>query len=1294
MGQRVHPQIVWGRNLQLTASQTGLGGVLQTQPIGFPRIGGYPIGSGTRCADWTQIALWSDTWKIAMQDYTCINLNRGAHSNADAVAAVTTIRNHNPDIVLFQYEDAWDITQDAGSYDQQNYNATLQQYDITGTGGAADGDGYARTVAGAQYEAWSGTWALNTTTYTGQVNGRYALEYIMEQRYYEFCQQSIGANFQGIVWDMARWITRGEEENSVDYDRDATLATYGNFDATAHPNAQIVAANIAGVDRVNLAYQADYGVSGNFGIGGNAGSGFDWWDGAHPYLGPTILDAAAQPANWPFRDGPNVYEHWGRAMGFNDDGTSSGPGNDFRRGFTALGRMRDYVNVCAANNTKIVVPQTCIPLDDPDYYTKARYLIAAQTIAGVYCNIENDATFGAGPSGYGSHREIDLFDEYVAGDVASMSTVEVQLNKHWGGLPVDADPLYGSVYVDGVQAGIIGGTGVYCRRFQGMFVLVNPEGNGTQIVTLPAGDFERFLGVQDASVNDGSVVGPTVTMNAGTGLFLVLSTEGQDVDFTTRATASSNVLYATNFDDVYLDGVWNSGRSGISSDAELIAEAADSPPSPENVSINTSIKLSGANSCRLTTPGNLGASGSGYFSFRPDGRTSTTRRDLYMQFAVYYPQETIGYRFNHDGDSYFKTVNCGQYGAGQVVIGDNLFSGFPVLLLDGFDTLGGDFYSIGGGDTVNPWGIATTRESPAIDNGAILDGSSTKEEVLNNWGVMPRGVAAQDGDYGYDSGDPYLYDRSGMVNGWPDDRSQASGAVPWQLDGWMVVEARLKYVDNTDSTIQIWAAPYGEQPVLMVDEHNKALLGTNTSNSWSRFELLNYATGRLAETGVRPTQYTYYDEIICSLDPIKFPNPGGTQYDLPQNAPQWIRDAIAAGWDVGEWAEISDTSPDFSLSATNRPRDVKSVNSSDPTFDGITNDWTGGGFASDMGSHGAYIIGVGGGHSSYGGNDVFSFDLSTRTWSEVWPDTSTGSTGNQYGEYADGSPLCFHTYFYPSATPALDGYPDGIYLVPKGVDSTSGQTPSVSVAYGHFIDLANPGNGWARLDEIPDSSTRIWGWAQSGAGVWDKTRDKYWLWSINYETGGHGDNFFASLDPLASAGNQWIDDRPANANDGHGWSNNGIDQAIVHDPDQDIIISFDFRNANVVQYLKPDNPSQYYLNKPTAWPITESGSAPSKTGAGGAGWSEHRDAAIWWPSFGSDEVYEFKYSSGSQGSQGTAGDLTYTWSSITAGTSTVTPLYNGEAGEYNRFQIVTYDDYEIAIAITNVDGPVYAFRIS
>ena len=412
------------------------------------------------------------------------------------------------------------------------------------------------------------------------------------------------------------------------------------------------------------------------------------------------------------------------------------------------------------------------------------------------------------------------------------------------------------------------------------------------------------------------------------------------------------------------------------------------------------------------------------------------------------------------------------------------------------------------------------------------------------------------------------------------------------------------------------------------------------------------------------------------------------------NYPAWIDTAIANGWAVGTWAAISGSSPTHGLSATNVMRDVKTVNPSDSLFQGILRNWCGGAFAPDLGAFGTYIAALGGGHGGYTGNDGFGFDVDTRTWSQLWP-RSSGSLNATFGEYPDGAPSCYHTYQQVFATPALPGYSAGIFGAPKSVNSTSGPTPSVSVPYPHVIDLANIGGGWTRLDVIPGSASRD-SWTEAMSTVWDESRSSLWLWAFSEP---QTDNTFATLNPIASPGVQWTEYRPANPNDGHGWFQNGIEMIGFIDTVRDILVLLDYRTNDTIRYLKLASPTEFNTNGATGWTIAETGSAPINGPFGegrGIDWSTKDNCAYLWTGATTANVHKLAYSSGSVGSQGVSGNLSYAWSSVLSGSNTVIPVTQEENNTkiYNRFRIVRFGDIEIALAVTHVDGSMYAFRLS
>lgn len=410
--------------------------------------------------------------------------------------------------------------------------------------------------------------------------------------------------------------------------------------------------------------------------------------------------------------------------------------------------------------------------------------------------------------------------------------------------------------------------------------------------------------------------------------------------------------------------------------------------------------------------------------------------------------------------------------------------------------------------------------------------------------------------------------------------------------------------------------------------------------------------------------------------------------------PTWIDTAIAGGWTVGTWARISGPSPTHGLSVTNTIRSVKTVDPSDSRFQGIIKNWSGGWLAPNYGTYGSFGVGVGGGHgdnSGYTGNDVFRFDLGTRLWSEIHARQS-GAVDQTFGDFANGSTQAMHTYFTWAATPALPGHPSGMLVIGRSSADSGLATPQAARPYGRSFDLAT--KVWTRLDQIPGSATRNC-WTQACSGIWDTTRSRYWLWAI--ANNGQTNTTFAALNPLAAAGSQWAETRPANSGGGHGWSSQGIEQVLVHDTVRDVIITLDYRTVDGAKYLFPGSPGTFFANNPTGFPITETGTPPVKSEGGGIDWSTKDNCAYYWTGATTSTVYKFAYASGSVGSQGVSGNLAYNWSMITnTGANTVTPVtqVDNDGKTYNRFRVARYGNTQIAVTVTDVDGAVYAFRIS
>jgi hypothetical protein len=290
----------------------------------------------------------------------------------------------------------------------------------------------------------------------------------------------------------------------------------------------------------------------------------------------------------------------------------------------------------------------------------------------------------------------------------------------------------------------------------------------------------------------------------------------------------------------------------------------DKPPANE-IALDSAIKLSGGKSLKIITHTSSGGNGGSWSDFYDDADGSKSYKTFYFQFAIYLPRETLAYRWK-GGDGQLKLVNLEQYGAAQIVVTNRKFLGFPTILLNGTGTLEQNI-----SENVVPNVGSEYIYQPAVDAGGGSPGNAC--QFWERYGPA-RGITANE-DYGDSNPEPRL-DRRNFTYGWPNRCALKSG-VPFAIDGWTVVELYVEYNSSNpqQSTLKGWAAPYGQAPRMFVNEVNTLKLGSN-ADVYRRFELLNYDTPRESESN-RPTLYTYFDEVVISTAPIKFP--GG--FNLP-----------------------------------------------------------------------------------------------------------------------------------------------------------------------------------------------------------------------------------------------------------------------------------------------------------------------------------------------------------------------------------------------------------------------------
>jgi chitodextrinase len=88
------------------------------------------------------------------------------------------------------------------------------------------------------------------------------------------------------------------------------------------------------------------------------------------------------------------------------------------------------------------------------------------------------------------------------------------------------------------------------------------------------------------------------------------------------------------------------------------------------------------------------------------------------------------------------------------------------------------------------------------------------------------------------------------------------------------------------------------------------------------------------------------------------------------------------------------------------------------SFGSIMGAWSGGAFDTTRNR----LIIWGGGHSDYGGNEIYAFDVASLTWVRL-TEPSTNLGGDEAtGYYPDGKPRSFHTYDYIQYVPSIDRF--------------------------------------------------------------------------------------------------------------------------------------------------------------------------------------------------------------------------------------------------------------------------------
>lgn len=370
---------------------------------------------------------------------------------------------------------------------------------------------------------------------------------------------------------------------------------------------------------------------------------------------------------------------------------------------------------------------------------------------------------------------------------------------------------------------------------------------------------------------------------------------------------------------------------------------------------------------------------------------------------------------------------------------------------------------------------------------------------------------------------------------------------------------------------------------------------------------------------------------------------------VPTEAPAWVADLVP-----GTWSAISlDTLRDHD------PQDDPAANPDYPAeapwrggtgLAGVMTAWGGGALATGMGTHGALIV-YGGGHGDYWGNEVYAFDLGTRRWSRLsnpYPSPMLGTIdAAPEGMYPDGTPVPSHSadrleyHLGTNSFVALEGEVNnfGGYVVPNPY--------LFSLEHGTWRRGAPNGSGMGAI-----------GWS-----AYDSRRDVFWT------AGGCCGGPIGEFDPSTDNGDgtfgRWTnhESRPElNVNS----------SMAAYDPIHDLVAITTFRKTSDVWALDVAAPDEPPVR------ITTIGAAPTLAQAAGWEWSPSREAFLYWAG---EHVHELRPTSGA-----------WEWLDVTNPAGTVTPDYTSN-GVFSRFRVMSYGALDVAIVVSSVDGPVYAFRV-
>lgn len=348
---------------------------------------------------------------------------------------------------------------------------------------------------------------------------------------------------------------------------------------------------------------------------------------------------------------------------------------------------------------------------------------------------------------------------------------------------------------------------------------------------------------------------------------------------------------------------------------------------------------------------------------------------------------------------------------------------------------------------------------------------------------------------------------------------------------------------------------------------------------------------------------------------------------------------------VGTWTPISGPSPGVGLSATNvhdnvQPSNTGQFGNSGPDY--VFYAWGGAALVPFYGAKGG-VVHWNGGHQDYYGNEVYVFDLDTRTWVRLnSPSVSGGGFAGPFtnGILSDGKPNVAHTYYFVAARGRefitskrqIDNSPNSAYMVSRfNVDTLAWTNSTAAIA-----TLA------------PTNDEGI---------CYDPTRDCLWMVNTN---------------PLEWAKYSFATDSWTTYTNPTGAVQPECGPVFCEAVD--CVVEF---VTGAIWALDPSNPT---TDKVT---LTPSGSGPTPGTHDCARWSNNLGAIVFYPS-GTNSIYLLRPPSGNWRTG------TWTWSLVSTSGTSGSHFGNGT---YGKFNVAEWGTYTVATVCDDVNGAVYVNRL-